>query len=307
LFVNLLLCIVVNKPNFNTGMRAVEEVGGNFLMNEMELIDVSAVVSGYADKQPSVLLEHLSFRLAEKDWVYLTGPNGSGKSTLARLLAGHTANLHIEGKFRAGFAGREPIPYVMQRPDDTFVGMTPWEDVVIGLEQQGMKGSLIPAAAEQALRQVGLGELMHRSVDTLSGGQKQLVAVAACVAVNPRLLILDEAGAMLDPESGLQVLAAVKELWKQGTAVVWISQQLEELSSPDRLVAMDKGKICYDGNVDGFFETEAGEGVPVCSRLGYSAPYAVETALELRSRGIPLKPLPLTPEELAKAVNAFAR
>jgi energy-coupling factor transport system ATP-binding protein len=276
------------------------------MAEELSLTKVSAAAFDVGSGKPSILLDEITYRMTSAEWVFVTGPNGSGKSTFARILAGHASDLQVDGEIRRGFTGTEPIPYVMQRPDDAFVGSTPWEDTVSGLEQWGMDAGRIVGAAERSLDRVGLAELMHRPIESLSGGQKQLAAVAACTAVNPKLLIMDEAGSMLDPESRLLIVKATRSLWEQGTAVVWISQRLEEMMPGDRVAAFNEGNIVYDGNPDGFYDWSGDDRTDsICGRLGYEPPYAAQTALELRSLGYPVGPLPLTPEALAKAVRAL--
>lgn len=289
------------------------------------------------------LLDDVSLRLGQGEWVGLIGPNGSGKSTLALLLAGHPQAAPggaavFRGSMDRGFAGDEPLPFVAQDPDAAIVGSTPWEDMLLGLEQRTKSDNAlsIVAKAEEILRGCGLWEARHRPVETLSGGQRQLLVAAGCAAFGSPLLVFDEAGAMLDAASRAEVLCGARAIWRSGGTVVWITHRLEEFEAGDRIVALEKGRVAFDGPVETFYEpeTEATGGGPdsrmpeseyamerdggmpesnyamkrrggrpsPSERLGYRPPYAVETALALREMGYRLDPLPLTPEELAEAV-----
>jgi len=272
----------------------------------LELCGVTVTAASEDSGKPQHLLRDVSFALEPGEWVVVTGPNGSGKSTFIRLLAGHVPAMAAEGRVVRGFAGRAPVPYVTQHPDDSFVGSTPWEDVLAGLEQRGFEPEEAVRRAREALERTGLGGLMHVPLDALSGGQKQLAAAAACLAAAPELLILDEADAMLDSVSREAVYTAARGLWQQGAAVVWVTQRMEQLQPGDRVAAFLNGGLVYDGGAEGFFsETQGADGYlpSVCARLGYEPPYPAAVALELRRLGFGLSPLPLTPDTLAKAVS----
>ncbi|MGO4543966.1 energy-coupling factor ABC transporter ATP-binding protein [Paenibacillus sp. 2TAB23] len=252
------------------------------------------------------ILKDISLTIEHGVWLSLLGRNGSGKSTLAKVAAGfRVAGLEGEmiRKIHTAAEGR-PVPIVMQQPEAAMVGATPWEDIVLLLEQNELSGMDIPAEAEKALQRVGMGDKFHQPIETLSGGQKQLVAIAGCLAAKSPMLVLDEVTAMLDPEASSKVLEHVRALHHEGVTVVWITQKLEELRSGDRIIAMEEGAIAFDGNADTWFErSHAGINDSWCERLGFEAPYAAQVAWELAELGVQLSPFPLTAEMLAKAVQ----
>lgn len=222
------------------------------------------------DGRKTRLLENVSIQLNQGEWVGLVGPNGSGKSTLAMLLAGHPQAAAggaalFDGSMDRGFAGTEPLPFVTQDPDAAIVGSTPWEDVLLGLEQRAEAGKAasIVIRAEEILRGCGLWDVRHRPVETLSGGQRQLLAAAGCSAFGAPLLVFDEAGAMLDAASRAEVLGGARAIWRSGATVVWISHRLEELEAGDRIIALQQGCVAFDGTAESFFEPESGCGMPV--------------------------------------------
>ncbi|WP_409345491.1 ATP-binding cassette domain-containing protein [Paenibacillus sp. MBLB4367] len=258
------------------------------------------------------LLSDVSFAVREGDWIAVAGKSGSGKSTLAKALAGVVSldEGHIERS--AGGSGRMTVQLVMQNPEAQTVGETVFEDVCFGMENMGVPQAEMAARAEEALIKVGLAGFAGRSTTELSGGQKQLLAIAGALAVEASVIVFDEATSMLDPASRERILRVVRDLHEQGTAIVWITQLLDELAFADRVVVLDKGAVVFEGDPRRFFygsaeiasyspEQEIG-----CDRFGFARPFAVETARLLLERGFRLPTLPLTPEQLAEAVAAAA-
>ncbi|SFE18052.1 energy-coupling factor transport system ATP-binding protein [Paenibacillus algorifonticola] len=288
-------------------------------MNEylilFEGLSVNPRVFDTATKQPPIIRD-VSLVLKEGDWLTLLGSNGSGKSTLAKVIAGFPVG-EKSGAYLLGgklAAYNKPIPIVMQQPEASMLGATPWEDVVLMLEQHGIDSDAIAALAEESLSLTGLLERKDQSVGTLSGGQKQLTAIAGCLAVKAPVLVLDEATAMLDPEASLAIGEQVRELHAAGSTIIWITQKLAELRHGDRVIVMEQGRIVFDGTTETFYERNGNEkgtestgseegGRSWCERLGFEAPYAVQTAWELEKLGIVLKPLPLTVDRLAEALQ----
>jgi energy-coupling factor transport system ATP-binding protein len=271
----------------------------------LKLTDVSVKVLDTGGNERVSILRSVSSSMKRGEWVSLLGGNGSGKSTLAKTIAG----LPIEGMtgmFKRSGGSAEQSPIVLQHPDAGLVGATPWEDVILMLEQWGsIEGSRIPALAEKALRAVGLGDRLQQPIDTLSGGQKQLTAIAGCLAASPELLILDEVTAMLDPDMSAYVIREVRRLNEEGMTVLWITQKLEELESRDRVWVMSEGKLVYDDFAHGLFRrSEPGTSDSTAEAFGFEAPYAVQVGWELETRGIRLPYLPLRIRELEEAVAA---
>ncbi|MGG4146238.1 ATP-binding cassette domain-containing protein [Paenibacillus algorifonticola] len=287
----------------------------NDYLIRVEGLTVKPRVFDAASEQPPIIRD-VSLALKEGDWLTLLGSNGSGKSTLAKVIAGFPVGEKIGTYLMGGklAAYNKPIPIVMQQPEASMLGATPWEDVVLMLEQHGIDSDAIAALAEVSLGLTGLLERKDQAVGTLSGGQKQLTAIAGCLAVKAPVLVLDEATAMLDPEASLAIGEQVRELHAAGGTIIWITQKLAELRHGDRVVVMEEGRIVFDGTTDSFYERNGIEkgtestgseegGRSWCERLGFEAPYAVQTAWELEKLGIVIKPLPLTVDRLAEALQ----
>lgn len=265
------------------------------LNNWIELRQVEVYMSGAA----APVLHKLNLSVGKGEWIAVAGRNGSGKSVLARLLAGLDGRYDGEiGRSREGAAVR----LVMQNPEAQLVGETVWEELCFVLECLGLDAGLIPERIQQALQETGLEGMQQRHVKSLSGGQKQLLALAGALAAQPELLVTDEATSMLDPIARAGFLATLRILHQRGCAIVMITQLLEEAVHADRIVALDGGEIVYDGGVRPFFYEQGPMQESPCDRAGLLPPYPVLVARELRRRGIPLMSCPLTAIELERAV-----
>jgi len=261
-------------------------------------------------QEPVPVLQHMNMTIHPGEWVSIVGRNGSGKSTLAQLLSG--VLVADEGTVDRGFVGPMPIPYVMQHKEQLF-GETPWEDLVFLLEARGEDPDAIPHLALSSLRQLGLEPIMHQPIRELSGGQRQLVATAGCLAARAPLLLFDEATSMLDSGSRLQVLKAVQSVHQAGTTVVWLTHHMEEVGLGDRVIALQEGKKIFDGTTQSFFygksfvesktDVSKVDAQSPCEAIGFEPPFAVQVARQLLHTGASMtRPLPVTAEQLAKAV-----
>jgi len=263
---------------------ANRENAGN--RRDLELLGVTVIREG-ADGDLHVLLEDVHVRLAPGEWLNVAGVNGSGKSTLARLLAG----LHCEGtlgRIERGFAGHGPAPVVLQRPEAQLFGATPREEVLLALEGRPHPTKEAEWAASAALREVGLEALADTPWERLSGGQLQLTAVAAAIAGEAPLIVFDEATSRLDERSRRKVLEIARGRHAAGTAVVWVTQRLDELGPDERVIALKDGRILYDGPVRGFFGTDReGFGRSPCERCGLRPPFSAALATGMRRKEIP--------------------
>jgi energy-coupling factor transport system ATP-binding protein len=238
------------------------------------------------------------------EWICLLGRNGSGKSTLVRAWAGLIPL--SRGSMESALGGRVPI--VMQDPESQLIGDTVYEDIAFGLENAAADPAAMEPAARAALRRVGLDVPLNYPTRALSAGQKQLLAIASCLALQPKALLLDEPTAMLDPLARKRVLAAVRDLHRSGATIVWATQLLEEIEGNDRIVALENGEIRFDGTARRFFydgDDPAGPGP--CERLGFPPPLPVRTAKALCKRGRRLPSLPVSADDLSEAVSRLCR
>ena len=192
----------------------------------------------------------MSFDLRAGEYVGVVGPNGGGKSTLVRLLNG----LLVADSGRVRVAGHDPAtePYevrrilgvLFQNPDNGLVAPFVEDDVAFGLENLGVPREEMRERVTRAIEDVGLTGYERREPHTLSGGEKQRVALAGLLAVEPEILVLDEPTSMLDAAGRREVLEGLQGL--RGTrTVVHVTHHLEELVDADRVLVLD-GSLVAD-------------------------------------------------------------
>ncbi|WNR44111.1 ATP-binding cassette domain-containing protein [Paenibacillus roseipurpureus] len=251
----------------------------------------------------------VSLDIYKGEWIAVVGPNGSGKSTLASVLLG--LNPLSQGQLqRSSEAGTSKIRGVLQLPEAQFLGETIAEELDYLPQAQELTAEERRNWYADVLAAVGLSLPPERTMATLSGGQKQLVNLAAALAMQPEILLLDEPTAMLDPASRIEVREAVRQAHQRGTTIVWISHRLEEVADATRVIGFGAGKITFDGEPRSFFYGGGNGGkhqneneISPCVELGFDPPFAIQTAMNLLEQGITLQPLPLTMEELAEAIQ----
>lgn len=272
----------------------------------LPLIAVRGLRYRYAGARAEAL-SGLDLEVAAGEFLAVVGANGSGKSTLARLLGGLDKAASAQLAVACGHdlltgAGRQDarrdVGVLFQNPENQLVAECVEDDVAFGLENLAWPPEDIRARVEEILERFGLVELRRREPHLLSGGQKQRTALAGVLAVPRRVLVLDEPTAMLDPAGRAEVLAAVGALRADGLAVVYVTQEMDEVVGADRVVALERGSLVYAGSVSGLFGDEA-----LLRGLGLGLPVAGELALELAARDRGLGTLPLTIDGLLAALD----
>ena len=257
------------------------------------------------DARPAV--SHVTLEVERGSFVAVLGHNGSGKSTLAKLM--NALFLPTEG--RVLVCGMDTLTeekvwnirrhagMVFQNPDNQIVANVVREDVAFGLENLGVPQDEMVRRVEAALSAVRMSEFAETAPHMLSGGQKQRVAIAGALAMEPELIIMDEATAMLDPSGRAEVLATVRKLNREkGMTVVWITHFMEEAAVADRLVVMNDGSVAMEGTPRQVFSR-----VEEIKALGLDVPPMAELAQALRDRGLPLPEGILTVSDMVKELK----
>ena len=253
------------------------------------------------DARPAV--SHVTLEVERGSFVAVLGHNGSGKSTLAKLM--NALFLPTEG--RVLVCGMDTLTeekvwnirrhagMVFQNPDNQIVANVVREDVAFGLENLGVPQDEMVRRVEAALSAVRMSEFAETAPHMLSGGQKQRVAIAGALAMEPELIIMDEATAMLDPSGRAEVLATVRKLNREkGMTVVWITHFMEEAAQADRLIVMNDGSVALEGTPRQVFSR-----VEEIKALGLDVPPMAQLAAQLREDGVPLRAGIMTVEEMA--------
>jgi len=275
-------------------------------MNEQIRIQLENVSFTYEDA-PSPALSQATAAIREGEFVAVLGHNGSGKSTLAKLL--NALYLPTEGKILlCGYdTSREEYVWeirrragmIFQNPDNQIVATLVKEDVAFGLENLGVPTEEMIPRVESALAAVQMSAFADSAPHMLSGGQKQRVAIAGILAMEPSVLIADEATAMLDPSGRSEVLNTVRTLNRtKGITVVWITHFMEEAAQADRILVVSDGKIVTGGTPREVFSD-----VDRMRELHLDVPRMTALAAELRREGMPLREGILSVEELVEEVE----
>jgi energy-coupling factor transport system ATP-binding protein len=205
------------------------------------MIDFDHVSYRYP-RQERPVLRHLTLEVEEGEMLLVIGPSGSGKSTLLRCLNGLVPHFY-GGRWRGSLrvAGRDPVAlgprgmsdvvgFVLQDPEAQFVVDTVEAELAFAMENQGLEQPLMRKRVEEALDQLNIAHLRHRPIATLSGGEKQRVAIAAVLTLHPRLLVLDEPTSQLDPQAAEEVLVTLRQLNEDlGLTVVLSEHRLERV------------------------------------------------------------------------------
>jgi energy-coupling factor transport system ATP-binding protein len=196
-------------------------------------------------------LSGVSFELRKGDYVGVVGPNGGGKSTLVRLLNGllrpDEGRLRISGHDPATepFEVRKCLGVLFQNPENGLVAPFVEDDVAFGLENLGVPRGEMRERVSLAIRAVGLTGYERREPHTLSGGEKQRVALAGLLAVEPEILVLDEPTSMLDAAGRTEVLERLEALRAEKT-ILHVTHHLEELLDADRILVLNGGELVAD-------------------------------------------------------------
>lgn len=264
------------------------------------LVSIQDVSFSY-DGQNAPALNNVSFDIFEGEWLAIVGHNGSGKSTLAKLLNGlqfpQEGSISVDGITLTEdtvWDIRKNVGMVFQNPDNQFVGTTVQDDVAFGLENHGVPREIMVERVQNSLEKVKMGTFLNQEPHHLSGGQKQRVAIAGVLALQPAIIILDEATSMLDPRGRAEVIETVRELKsRENITVISITHDLEEAAKADRILVMNKGKLYREGTPEEIFQMDE-----ELIKLGLDIPFPVKMSKIMREKGIGLSKSYLTEEEL---------
>ncbi|WP_085993658.1 energy-coupling factor ABC transporter ATP-binding protein [Oceanobacillus senegalensis] len=265
-----------------------------------KLIEFRNVSFRYSENGPWVLND-VSFQIGENEWVAIIGHNGSGKSTIAKLINGllfpQEGEILIAGKKVTEdtvWDIRKEVGMVFQNPDNQFVGATVQDDVAFGMENRGVPREEMLNQIDSTLKAVGMQDYRMTEPHRLSGGQKQRVAIASVLAISPKVLVLDEATAMLDPNGRKEILKTVSQLQsKQELALITITHDLDEIAQADRVIVMNEGERWMESEPRNVFSK-----MDELREIGLDVPFVAILANELKKIGVSISKEPLNHEEL---------
>ena len=261
---------------------------------------------GVEDTPGVPVFEDMNLSIQEGSFVAILGTNGCGKSTLAKhfnsILLPTGGKVYVCGIDTANedriMTVRHNVGMVFQNPDNQIVANVVEEDVAFGPENLGIAAPEIRHRVDNALKQVGMYEYREHAPHLLCGGQKQRIAIAGIIAMEPKCIVLDEPTAMLDPRGRREVIDTIGRLNREkGITVVLITHHMDEAAKADRVVVLNKGKVEADGTPKQVFSQ-----VELLHSIGLASPETVELCWELMRQGFDLPLDALEPEECAQAL-----
>lgn len=280
-------------------------------MSLIELHDINFTYRG--SKIPA--LKNVSLSIEAGEFVGIIGPTGAGKSTLCWVISGVIPQI-ILGRLKGSVTvkglptNKTPVAEIsqiiglVQQDAEAQLLMTDIEkEITFSLENLQLPPSEIDRRLNKVLDLVGLHNERYRHPFYLSGGQKQRVAVAASLAMEPEVLILDEATSELDPLGAEEVHNLAGSLKKEGKTIIMVEHNIDELAKvADRIVVMDQGEILMDAPV-----REVLSRVDFLQGLGIYPPQVTQTAYALQKMGITLDQMPITFEEGLEIFSRLSR
>ncbi len=255
-------------------------------------------------------LRKISLSIDQGEYVVITGPSGCGKTTLCRAINGLVPQFHrgyIAGHvYTDGMDTRESnvsqlattVGMVFQNPANQLVTLNVEKEIAFGPENLGVEPGEIRRRVEYLIEKLDIEHLREKHPHEMSGGEQQRVAIAATLALEPKILVADEPTSNLDPRSAEVILDIIADQNREGMAVVLVEHRLDLVSKDaSRLILMDKGSIVADGSPREVLVMN------LCEEIGIGVPKATQVYRRLKERGIDLDKVPLTGEELASFVQ----
>lgn len=263
--------------------------------------------------KPSI--NDVSLKVDKGEFVLITGPSGCGKTSLCRCFNGLVPHFYQgELKGEVTVAGIDTLKHhtyemakhvglVFQNPENQLFALSIEKDVAFGLENNGVNREVMRKKVDWALHQTGIYNLRERSPHEISGGQQQRVAIAAVLAMEPEIIVLDEPTSFLDPLSAAKIFEVIYKLNKEsGITVILVEHRLDLTAKyTNHLIVMDEGKICFEGDPRQILSTEE------TRLMGVGIPKATLLFQMLKKEGFDLGgKTPLSSDELAdELLEAF--
>nr|WP_276520217.1 energy-coupling factor transporter ATPase [Apilactobacillus nanyangensis] len=272
-----------------------------------KIINVSNLKFKYTDST-NFAVNDLSFDINEGEWVSIIGKNGSGKSTLISLLDGllkaQSGSIKVDGiELNEDTVNniRDRIGIVFQDPNNQFVASTVQDDIAFGLENRNMPQDKMKDAVEKALTDVDMLDYAEKDPTRLSGGQKQRVAIAGILAMNPKIIILDEATSMLDPKAKYLITNLINEVrTKYNLTVLSISHDINEIEKSDRTILIRDGKMVLDTTPQKLFTK-----LDNVEEYGLKLPFSEKLRLRLKEEGFDISDDYLNDEEIVEWITQY--
>ena len=271
------------------------------------MIECRGVSFSYDGATPA--LDGIDLNIEDGEFFCILGGNGSGKSTFAKhlnaLLQPDTGTVRVNGMDASDpelvYDIRSTAGMVFQNPDDQLVATLVEDDVAFGPENLGVESAQIAQRVREALKAVGLVGFERHETHALSGGQKQRVALAGVLAMEPRVLILDEASSMLDPRGRKGLMKACRALHDRGMTIVMITHFMEEAAEADRVAVFRAGRVAMLGTPEEILTRADG-----LVELNLDMPASCCLGMALRAKGVPVHARVREADMVAEIAQVYA-
>lgn len=258
----------------------------------------------FSYEQNKETIKSISFKVDKGEYIALIGHNGSGKSTLSKLLcylltpqSGKVILFGEEMNEKNVSKIRQSIGIVFQNPDNQFIGSTVEDDIAFGLENRNIPREKMHELVKKYSTLVGMEKFLNKAPDELSGGQKQRVAIAGILSLGLKIIILDEATSMLDPEGVTEIKNLIAQMRKENPelTIISVTHDIEEAYLADRVIVLNKGEIVKDGDPKEIFED-----FEYIKSLNLNAPFTLTIKQQLKEKGIEVPKDIISLESLAE-------
>lgn len=251
----------------------------------MNIIDIKNLNFKYSEKS---IFNNFNLEIKKGTFTTIIGLNGSGKSTLIRIILGlikHQCEIKIDDLILNDNNIKEirkKIGVVFENPDNQFVAETVMDDIAFSLENLGLKSIDIKKKVRETTNYIGISNLLDREPSTLSGGEKQLVALASALVHEPKILILDEALTMIDINTRKQIYNILEEIHKnKNMTIINVTHDMDELLCGDDIILIDNGNVILKGPKEEVLLEEK-----VFNKLNLELPFMVSLSIKLKYYGL---------------------
>ena len=248
------------------------------------IIKLRKVDFSYEDKK---IFDKFDLNIKKGSFTSIIGPNGSGKSTLMKLIVGlykAEGEIEVDGVKISQDTYKEvrsKIGFVFENPDNQFVAETVMDEIAFALENMNYDKKLIRERVKEVGKLLDIESIMEKEPHSLSGGQKELVALASAFATHPKILVLDEALDMIDNNRRDDVLKVLTDLNKNGLTIINITHNSEELLYGTDIIVMNGGKVMDQGETKEILRKEK-----LFKNNGLELPFVVDLSYKLKYYGL---------------------
>lgn len=256
------------------------------------MIELKNIYFSYFIPEKVDVLKNINLKINKGEFISIIGKNGSGKSTLGRLISfllePTSGEIFIDGKKVKNEIDylelRKRIGMVFQNPDNQIVSQIVEEDIAFGLENLNYDEETIKRKVEEVLLEVDLLEERRFPPHFLSGGQRQKLAIAGILVMEPEYIVLDEPTSLLDPKGRGDVIRLITRLNKKGITIILITHRMEEAMLGDKIFVLNNGEIVMEGEPEEIFTK-----VEFLREIGLSVPPLTYLSYLLKNEGMPIE------------------